>query len=318
MHNANFDISFLKEKASQLGYSIENPYVDTAMLAKGLRPDLVSYTLDKLAETFEMSLAEDMRAVDVAETTAELYMHLLQIAEKKGISTWEEFNALWGNDLELRWKMPVRRMNILAVNATGRKNLYKLLEEATENEKDGKLRVTRSFLQQHREGLLLGSGNERSELFRAIVERRRDEDIERIIDFFDYLEIQPVANSRYIIKEFSFMNLNSEEDIRECNRRIVEWGIKKQKPVIADCDLYFLRPEDKNKCHTLVYGTGYMQSTECDDWYFRTTEEMLEEFFYLGKERAEEVVITNTRTIADMVESVITISEDDRKLFEFQ
>lgn len=314
MHNAHFDMSFLKEKMSRFGYAFENTYVDTVLMAKLLLPGLETYALDNLADVLKISVTNHHRAMYDAELTMKIYIHLLQLLEKKGIRIWEEVNALLQDDLEWMGNLRTRRVTVLAANEKGRKNLYRILLNAMKTPKDGRYIIAKSFLQQHREGLLIGSGGADGELYRAVIEGKREEDIEKIVDFYDYLEIQPVINSRYLVDEPCFTRLNSDEDVMEFNRQIVQWGDRKKKVVVADCDSNILRlGTDVSKVSWwLVQGNRCTDKKESYNLYFRTTEEMLTEFSYLGEEKAKEVVITNTNLVADMIENVTTVLAEEK------
>lgn len=231
-HNTHFDISFLKEKMLRLGYVFENTYIDTVLMAKLLLPGLKTYALDKLAAVLEIPLSNHHRAVDDAEATMEIYRYLLQILEKKGVRVWEEVNELLADDWDVKWRLRTHQASILPVNETGRKNFREMIEKSARNEKDGKYRIPKSILQQHREGVIIGSGSNLGELYRAVMEGKREEDIERIVDFYDYLEIPSVDKSCNLITNPHFSRFKSVEDIMELNRQIVWWGRRKKKSVI--------------------------------------------------------------------------------------
>lgn len=193
---------------------------------------------------------------------------------------------------------------------TGRVNLYKLISESHLTYYAKRPRVPKSLFQKCREGLILGSACEAGELYRALLDEKSDADIARIVNFYDYLEIQPSGNNKFMINEEKIRNINSIEDIQEVNKRIVALGEQYNKPVVATCDVHFLDPEDEVYRRIIMAGKGFKDSDDQAPLYLRTTEEMLEEFQYLGSDKAEEVVITNTNLIADQIETISPVRPD--------
>lgn len=199
---------------------------------------------------------------------------------------------------------------LLVKNNTGRVNLNRLVSESHINYFNRKPRMPKSLIDRYRDGLIVGSACEAGELYSALVDQRSDEDIARIVSFYDYLEIQPVGNNEFMIHSDKYENINSEEDIQRLNQKIVELGEEFHKPVVATCDVHFLDPDDSIYRSILMAGKGFKDADQQPPLYFRTTEEMLDEFAYLGSDKAREVVITNPNKINDMIENISPIHPD--------
>ena len=229
---------------------------------------------------------------------------------KDGKDTLEKVNALGDSNPDIVKRLPTYHAIILAKNNTGRVNLYKLISESHLTYYAKRPRIPKSLLLAHREGLILGSACEAGELYRALLDDRSDADIARIVNFYDYLEIQPTGNNKFMINEEKIRNINSIEDIQDVNKRIVALGEQYNKPVVATCDVHFLDPGDEVYRRIIMAGKGFKDSDEQAPLYLRTTEEMLEEFQYLGSDKAEEVVITNTNLIADQIETISPVRPD--------
>jgi len=309
-HNASFDISFIRENAERQQLPFDYTYVDTVGIARVLLPHQAKHTLDAVCKSLGISLENHHRAVDDAEATAEIFIKLSDKLLKDDVDTLAKVNSLGDSNPDIVKKLPTYHAIILAKNNTGRVNLYKLISESHLTYYAKRPRVPKSLFQKCREGLILGSACEAGELYRALLDEKSDADIARIVNFYDYLEIQPSGNNKFMINEEKIRNINSIEDIQEVNKRIVALGEQYNKPVVATCDVHFLDPEDEVYRRIIMAGKGFKDSDDQAPLYLRTTEEMLEEFQYLGSDKAEEVVITNTNLIADQIETISPVRPD--------
>ena len=309
-HNAGFDMSFIKENALRQGISRKFTYVDTVGMARILLPHQAKHTLDAVAKTMGVSLENHHRAVDDAEATAEIFVKFIPMLKEAGADTLAKVNVMGDSSPEIVKRLPSYHAIILAENNIGRENLYRLVSESHLTYYSKRPRVPKSFLMKHREGLILGSACEAGELYRAIIEGKPETEIARLVNFYDYLEIQPLGNNKFMIESDKVPSINSMEDVMDVNRRIVALGEEFGKPVVATCDVHFLDPEDEVYRRIIMAGKGFTDADEQAPLYFRTTEEMLEEFSYLGSDKAEEVVITNTNKIADRIDVMAPVRPD--------
>ena len=308
-HNASFDVSFIAHNAEELGLPFDPTVLDTVTLARILLPQLNRYKLDTVAKALNVSLENHHRAVDDAGATAEIFVAFLKMLKERDISTLDELNKLSELDEEGIKKLPTYHIIILAKNDVGRVNLYRLVSWAHINYFHRVPRIPKSVLAKYREGLIIGSACEAGELFQAVVRGVPDSELGRIVNFYDYLEIQPIGNNAFMIRNED-SSVQNEEDLRDLNRRIVRLGEQFQKPVCATCDVHFLDPEDEVYRRIIIAGKGFKDCDEQAPLYLRTTEEMLEEFAYLGPDKAQEVVVTNTRFIADQCELISPVRPD--------
>ena len=300
-HNANFDVSFIRKAARDLGYAFANPYLDTVTLSRFLNADLKSHKLDAVAKYYDLGEFNHHRASDDAEMLSEIFFKMLEKMDRLGIHSFEALQRDMSENANPLSIKPYHQV-ILVKNKAGLKNLYKLVSYSYLKYYKKTPRIPRSELEKHREGLIIGSACEAGELFRALLEKKPDDDIRNIVNFYDYLEIQPISNNRFLIEDGTVAN---EEDLRNLNRQIVELGEKYKKPVVATCDVHYLNPDDEIGRKILLAGMRFKDADNDCPLYFRTTDEMLEEFSYLGEEKAREVVITNPNLIADMIEDGI-------------
>lgn len=302
-HNANFDVSFIKAATKRLGIDFSFTYVDTVPMSRALIMSIKNHKLDTVAKFLKIPEFNHHRASDDARALAYILIELLKIALKnKNISTLQEINtSLAGNDAK---KAISHHMSILVKNQTGLKNLYKLISMAHLKYFYKKPRIPKSQLIKHREGLIIGSACESGELFRAITGGRPWEDLLEIAKFYDYLEIQPLGNNEFMLREGI---ANSITQIQEFNKTVVKLGEKLHIPVVATGDVHFLNPEDSEYRKILMAGQGYADADNQAPLYLKTTAEMLLEFSYLGKEKAFEVVVENTNKIADSVDDILPI-----------
>ncbi len=310
-HNANFDVSFIKENAKRQQLPVDFTYVDTVGIARMLLTGQAKYTLDAVAKTLKISLENHHRAVDDAECTAEIFMKFIEMLAKEEVYTLEEMNEMGKSSVDAVRKLHSFHIIILAKNQTGRINLYKLVSESHLTYFYKRPLIPKSLIMKYREGLILGSACEAGELFRAMLDGQSDEQIARIVSFYDYLEIQPIGNNRFMLESDRHREINSEEDLIALNKRVVKLGEQFQKPVVATCDVHFLDPEDEVYRRIIMTGKGFKDAADQAPLYLRTTEEMLDEFsYYLGSEKAEEIVITNTNMIADMCDRIAPVRPD--------
>ncbi len=302
-HNAKFDTGFIKEKAKKCGLSYDFGHLDTLMLAKCLYPDLANYRLNTLTKHLNVVLENHHRAVDDAKATADIFVKMLEELKLQG----KEDITLLNDSFDMRAASKRNRANhiiLLAKNLEGVRHIYEMVTKSHLEYFFRTPRLPRSLIEEKRGGLIIGSACEAGELFSAVVNGEPDEVIEKIVSFYDYLEIQPIGNNEYMIRSDDFPHINTDEDLQELNRKIVALGEKYNKPVVATCDVHFMDPEGADYRRILMHYKGFSDADNQAPLYFRTTEEMLEEFAYLGKEKAYEVVVTNTNLIADMVEPV--------------
>lgn len=309
-HNASFDVSFISEKAKQLGLAVDFTVVDTVGMARALLPDLSKFKLNVVAKALGISLENHHRAVDDAGATAEIFAKFVAMLKERGIATLSELNELSKATPELIKKLPSYHAVILAKNDTGRINLYKLVSLSHLEYYSRRPRIPKSVFEENREGLLIGSACEAGELYQAILRGQPKEELTRLVNFYDYLEIQPLGNNSFMIRDEKNDVVQSNEDLMEINKKIVTLGEKFHKLVVATCDVHFLDPEDELYRRIIMSRKHFKDADQQAPLYFRTTEEMLSEFAYLGAEKAREVVVTNTNKIADMMERISPVRPD--------
>ena len=304
-HNANFDVGFIRVAAERCGYPFTNSYLDTVGLSKYLNTDIKNHKLDTIAKYYELEDFHHHRACDDAAILAKIFFEMQKRLREEGIATFEYLTSVMSEKSD-PLKLPMYHMIMIAKNKAGLKNLYKLISFSYLNYYRKKPRIPKSVLDQYREGIIIGSACEAGELYRAILDGRSESEIEEIASYYDYLEIQPTANNRFLIAEGKIAD---EDGIKDINRRIYELGKKLGKPTVATCDAHFLNKEDEVYRRIILAGMKFADADNELPIYLRTTDEMLEEFAYLGKEACEEVVIDNPNKIADMCEKIRPIPE---------
>ena len=302
-HNASFDTGFIKHNARLFGRSFENAVVDTLQLSRNMFPELGKYKLNLVAKHLGVKLENHHRAVNDAGATAHIFIKCLDILKDKGVDTLEGIDKAFNSNFDFR-KAETFHAIILVKNKTGLKNLYKIISESHLSYFYKKPRVPKSLYLKYSEGLMTGSACEAGELYTAVLNRKSPEELEKIARFYDYLEIQPTGNNRFLIDSG---RVSGFEELQELNRRIAELGKKLDKPVVATCDVHFMDPGDEVFRRILMAGQGYTDADRQAPLYFRTTDEMLQEFAYLGPELAYEAVVENTNKIADMIDEVIPV-----------
>ncbi len=303
-HNADFDVGFLKYNAESLGLTMDNEYIDSLALSRQLFPEFKKHKLGIIAEKLGIKVENAHRALDDVITLVKVFKKMLEKQSeepKKGRGKKKEEKK------ELYKTLPSYHAIILVKNYKGLRNLYELISISHLNYFYKKPRILTSVLEKHKEGLIIGSGCEQGELYRAIVAGKSEEEIERIAKRYDYLEIQPLGNNEFMIRNGTVADKKELEDI---NKKIVLLADKFKKPCVATCDVHFMDPEDEIYRRILMAGQGFADSDQQPPLYLRTTEEMLKEFEYLGKEKAYEVVVKNTNLISDMCEEISPISSE--------
>ncbi|MGE4282191.1 MAG: PolC-type DNA polymerase III [Clostridia bacterium] len=304
-HNAQFDVGFIKANARRQNIEFDYGFLDTLELCRALFPQLKRHRLNVVAQHLGVKLDNHHRAVDDAQATAEIFLKCIALMKQKGIHLLSDINNAFSDTKDVK-NMRAHHAVILVKDYVGLKNLYKIVSESHLNYFYKKPRVPKSLYMQYKEGLIIGSGCEAGELYTAILDGKPYEDVSKLIKFYDYLEIQPIGNNRFLLNNGKVQN---EEQLRQINREIIKYGEKFNKPVVATCDVHFLDPHDEVFRRVLMAGQGYSDADNQAPLYLRTTEEMLEEFSYLGIEKAREVVVTNTNKIADMVEHILPIPD---------
>ena len=304
-HNALFDMSFIENVADSMGRVFKPDYVDTLVLARCELPQLKNHKLDTVANALNLADFRHHRASDDAVTCGHILCTLLKSSREKGAETYGDLNRVYAKTLQ-EYAMKHQRakhMILFAQNKVGLRNLYFLVTRSFLDYFKRYPIMPKSLIQEHREGILIGMACEAGELFQQVKEWVGWRELERLSEFYDYLEIQPICNNMFMLTE-KRPSARNEEELRDFNRRVVELGERIGKPVCATCDAHFLDPEDEIYRHVLLVAQEFEDGDKSLPIYFRTTEEMLQEFSYLGKKKAYEVVVTNTNLIADMIEDI--------------
>lgn len=302
-HNATFDTGFIKFAAAAQNKKIENIVVDTLQMSRSMFPQLSKHKLDVVAKHLGVKLDNHHRAVHDATATAEIFIKCLEMLKEQGANTLDDIAEALSGNFDYK-KANSYHAILLVKNLTGLKNLYKIVSESHLNYFYKRPRVPKSLLAKYREGLIVGSACEAGELYSAMLLGKSAKELEKIAGFYDYLEIQPLGNNEFLIANG---RVSGQEELQQLNRRIVQLGEKLAKPVVATCDVHFLDPQDEIFRRILMSGQGYADADRQAPLFFRTTEEMLAEFAYLGEKKAYEVVVENTNLIADMIEQIIPI-----------
>ena len=302
-HNAEFDISFIRAGCRKVGLEFEPTYIDSLILAQNLLPELHKYKLDIVAEHLDLPAFNHHRASDDAGMVGYMLVPFFEKMRRElGISRLQEING------EMEKLRPLgggsrhpKHIIILAKNKLGLKHLYQLVSASNLKYFKRYPIIPKTELVAHREGLIIGSACEAGELFRAVADHKDWAELRRIASFYDYLEIQPICNNMFMLRNGT---VQSEEELRELNRTIVRLGRELGKPVCATGDVHFQEPEDEVYRHILLASKKFADADAPLPIYFKTTEEMLEEFAYLGQEEAHRVVIDDPRSIADRIEEI--------------
>ena len=303
-HNANFDVSFIRRVATEFAIPFENPYLDTVAVSKYINSDSRRHTLDTLAKYYDLGEFDHHRADADTEMLAKIFACMVRKLAANGITTVSEMNAAMAHSADPK-RLHDYHMVILVKNLVGLKNLYKIVSYSYLDYFKGKPRIPRTVLEEHREGLIIGSACSSGELYEAILRGKSDSELEDIAGFYDYLEIQPDCNNGYLVDE----NQATVEQLHENVLKIIELGQKLGKPVVATGDVHFLDPEDEIYRQIMLRGKGYKDAMRETGIYFKTTNEMLAEFAYLGEEKAREVVIDNPKRIIADIDAIKPIPD---------
>ena len=305
-HNAPFDTGFMRRWCKLNNYKFDYGFIDTVEFSKVVMPNLENYKLETVCEELDVDLHNHHRAVNDAEATADLFLKEIEIVKKDGVSTVKQLNEYAVSRINPRMIPKYYHIIILVKNMKGLRNLYELISDTHLVYYNKRPKLPKSKLIEMREGLIIGSACEAGDLFNAVFDEYNEEIIKDLVEFYDYLEIQPVGNNRFMInnKSRSGKCVESEEELYELNKKIVALGDKYNKPVAATCDAHFLDPEDEIYRRIVQTGEGFEDVDNQPPLFYRNTREMLDEFSYLGEEKAYEVVVTNTNMIADWIEDV--------------
>ena len=286
----------------------ERTIVDIPSCVRYLMPHVSRGTFEKLCKSLKIQCQTPERAEDRAQAMAHAWLQIRDAMKKQNILTYADLNERGMVSEERIRNLPYYHIILLAKNETGRRNLYTLVSESHLRYFKKRPRIPRSLLMEHRDGLVIGSACSAGELYHAILNEKPTSEIAKIVNFYDYLEIQPVGNNEYMVREH-VRGITSFDELREINRKIVRLADDFGKPCVATCDVHFLNPEDAIYRTIIQSGHGFKDEGQ-PPLYLHTTEEMMEEFAYLGQEKAYEVVVTNTNKIADMIEHISPIHPD--------
>ncbi len=314
-HNAAFDTSFIRTAcaACEENFVFNNTYIDTYAISRFVNTDLKKHRLDVLQKYFGLDNFHHHRACDDAEVTAKIFYKMVLKLKEDGILDTATMSRSMADKVDPRKIKDVYHAIILVKTEAGLKNLYKIISRSYVDYFYRWARVPKTLLTEYREGLIVGSACEAGELFTAVKQGRSDEELKEIASFYDYLEIQPLCNNAFMLDKAERDSMKSTSDysapgfekLRDLNRRIIKLGEELDKPVCATCDAHFMNPEDEVFRQAVIREKFKADADYDSGLYFRTTEEMLEEFSYLGQEKAYEVVVENTNKIADMISEEI-------------
>ena len=299
-HNANFDTGVIRTLSQREQIPFTNTYLDTLALSRYVNPELKKHRLNLIAEHYKLGDFEHHRADADAEMLARVFFVMCDRLREEGITNFEEMNAAMSERAD-PLRLPTYHMVLFAKNKEGLKNLYKLITSSYLDYYKRYPRMPKSLIERHREGLLIGSACESGEVYRAVLNGIEGEPLDEIASFYDYFEIQPLSNNRFLIAEGK---VKDDAALEELNKKIVALAKKCGKPCVATCDAHFLNPEDEIYRKILLKGMKFKDGDRDTKLYYRTTSEMLAEFAYLGEDLAREVVITNPNAIADMIEEI--------------
>ncbi len=303
------DPDCLETQLESCGITEKPPILDLTGVARICLTELKGYRLDQTLKSLGIPVRTRTRACEDAEAAALLYGRLTEMMEADGLTDLSALNEKAKESDNFIQKSPRYHIILLAANEAGRSNLYRMVSASHTRYFHNVPRIPKSFIASHREGILIGSACEAGELMRAVMKGRNERQLEEVAAFYDYLEVQPIANNGFMLREDRY-DMKTEEDLRSLNRRIVDLGAQMNKPVAATCDAHFIDPEDEIYRKIIQDSRGYAGVDESTPLYFRTTDEMLAEFSYLGEEKAYEIVVENTRNIADRIAYISPVRPD--------
>ncbi len=305
-HNAEFDTGFIKSKCRNIGLKFKNGIIDTLPLARFLFPQLKKHKLNVICDHLKISLENHHRAVDDAKATGDILLKCFDMLKEKDLNSLEQINKEYLKSFDIK-KAPTYHVIILAKNQIGLKNLYKLISFSNLDYYQRRPRLPKSLIEEYREGLIIGSACEAGEVFKGVLAGKSMEDMEHIVDFYDYLEVQPIGNNEFLIKKNM---VKDEYGLRELNKKVCELGDFYNKKVVATGDVHFLEPRDEVFRRILMAGKGFDDADNQPPLYFKTTTEMLREFSYLGEKKSMEIVVENPEYIQSLVEEVKPIPDE--------
>ena len=306
-HNASFDCSFISKNCNDMGLDFSPTVVDTVQVCRFLYPELKSVKLNIVAKHLGVKLESHHRAVDDAKATADILIECIKkIKEDLEVETLAQLNKVFLEKVDIK-KLPTYHIIILAKTQEGIKNLYKLVSEAHIDNFFRRPRTKKSRLMEMRDGLVIGGACEAGQIYRSVLGGQSDEEIKEIMSFYDYVEIQPIANNAYLIEKG---NVKDEYELKEINRKIYNLAKEINKPTVATGDVHFLEPHDEAFRRIIMAGQGFGDADNQAPLYFKTTEEMLKEFSYLGSDIAKEVVVKNPQAIADSIDVLKPIPDE--------
>ena len=303
-HNASFDMGFIREAFGNLEIKLSNPVLDTLELSRAIFPGMKSHKLNLVAKHLKVELKNHHRAVDDALATANILLRMLEITADKDLTELSHINSLTGSGDGSKGDM--YHVIVLAKNQDGLKDLYRLISDSHLKYFHRKPRLPKSLLESSRKNLIIGSACEAGELYKAIIRNKQDSEIREIAEFYDYLEIQPLGNNEYLLREGIVKDL---DELKSINMKIYNLGKKLDKPVVATGDVHFLEPEDEIYRRILMSGQKFQDADQQPPLYFRTTEQMMDEFRYMGEEIAYEVVVKNTNLVNSLVDKCLPIPD---------
>lgn len=304
-HNSDFDMGFIRNKANKLNLEFKNKDIDTLDLAHLLLKEMKRYKLNTIAKKLGISLLNHHRAVDDAKATAKIFLRFLDMLEDKGVKTLRDINdKLEKIDFT---KKRTNHITLLVKDYKGLRNLYELVSKSHIDYFYKNPRIPKSLLKKHKEGLIIGSACEAGEVYSALMKNFSKERFEDVLNLYDYLEIMPNDNNAFMVRKGIVKSTN---DLKNINKKIYDIGKAYNKIVVATGDVHFIEPHHEIYRTILKYSQGFSDSNESTPLYFRTTDEMLLEFEYLGKDKSYEVVVKNTNKIADMVEDILPIPNE--------
>ena len=311
-HNAGFDMGFLRTACQRLGIEREFTSIDTLEMSRLMLPHMHKFKLNILAKELQVGPFEHHRASEDAAVLGRIYVKLLKrLREEMHAVTTADINPVLAATTDRKNKLknlPRYHFIILVKNQAGLRNLYQLISKSFLEYYNKRPIMPRSELIRHREGLIFGSACEAGEVFRALTKGEPWEEIKRLASFYDYLEIQPIGNNNFMIAKGM---AKDEEQLRDWNRDILRLADELGKPCCATGDVHFLEPEDEAFRRILMAGQGFSDADNQAPLYFKSTDEMLKEFSYLGEDRAYEVVVKNTNMIADMCDVIRPVPREN-------